>query len=144
MRKTVEAAKRIVEIIKPELGQRAVIIALSGPLGAGKTAMTKVIARELGVLDEIVSPTYVLHLPYHVSGIKYHVYLNHLDVWRLETWDEAERLGLSKMIEDKSLIVIEWADKFEYEVQRYKGSEVQVIWVEIDYKEGEEREIRIS
>lgn len=133
------------EMIRPELGKRAVIVALSGPLGAGKTAITKIIANELGVLEDVTSPTYVLHIPYHVSGIEYRVYLNHLDVWRLETWDEVERLGLQKMIEDKSLIIVEWADRFrEQLIGESVNQKIKLIWVEIDYKEGEEREIRIS
>ncbi|MEK9200912.1 MAG: tRNA (adenosine(37)-N6)-threonylcarbamoyltransferase complex ATPase subunit type 1 TsaE [Patescibacteria group bacterium] len=143
MENTHEAAKKIVEMIRPDLGKQAIILALSGPLGAGKTAMTKVIALELGITEDVTSPTYVLHVPYKLKmdNGQWTIDLNHLDVWRLETWDEVERLGLQKMIDDKSLIIIEWADKFEKEIKELGN--IKLIWVKIEY-DGEERKIEIK
>ena len=141
-----ETAKQLMEIITPEMGKRAVILALEGPLGAGKTTLTKELAKLLGIKENITSPTFVLNVSY-----RFRIYdlgfmnLEHLDVWRLEGWNEVERLGLQKMIDDKSLIVIEWADRFrEQLISESVKLKIRLIWVKIEYGEGEERKINLE
>ena len=88
------------------------VIALTGPLGAGKTTLTKAIAKELGIKDIVVSPTFILHREY--PG------LDHIDAWRVEDFSEIERLGLIEMIKNKHLVIIEWADKFRKQISNLK------------------------
>ena len=123
------------------MGLRPIILALEGPLGAGKTTLTKELAKVMGVKDEIVSPTFVLHRQYEgYAGLV----LNHIDCYRMEEFGELLQIGLRKMIGRKSLIVIEWADKFEKEIKGLRDEESKVIWVKMKYGGKEnERKIRI-
>ena len=113
------------------------IIAVEGPLGAGKTTLTKAIAGELGIKDVVVSPTFVLHREY--PG------LDHIDAWRVEEFGEIERLGLSEMLANKHLVIIEWADKFGQEIKRLSDEGTKVVWVKLEYSDNEdERRITVT
>lgn len=105
------------------------IIAMEGPLGAGKTTLTKAIAKELGIKDIVVSPTFILHRDY--PG------LDHIDAWRVEDFSEIERLGLSEMIKNKHLIIIEWADKFAEEIKKLSDEDIKIVWVKLEYGDNE-------
>jgi tRNA threonylcarbamoyladenosine biosynthesis protein TsaE len=86
------------------------VVALSGPLGAGKTHFVKGIARGIGVsADEpVVSPTFVLVREYAGDLTLYHI-----DAYRLGSADELRELGLDEMRTDPDgVIAIEWADRF--------------------------------
>ena len=113
------------------------VIALTGPLGAGKTTLTKAIAKELGIKDIVVSPTFILHREY--PG------LDHIDAWRVEEFGEIERLGLSEMLANKHLVIIEWADKFGQEIKRLSDEGTKVVWVKLEYSDNEdERRITVT
>ena len=81
------------------------VVVLSGDLGAGKTAFTQGLGLALGIEHPITSPTFTLANRYEGELI-----LNHLDVYRLENFQEVEELGLSELIDANSLTVIEWGD----------------------------------
>ncbi len=82
------------------------IIALVGPLGAGKTELTKGIARGLGVTSVVNSPTFVL-MNEHSGRLR----LFHADVYRLSDPAEALAAGLLDERGAEGLTVIEWADR---------------------------------
>jgi len=84
-------------------------LALSGPLGAGKTQLIKGVAAGLEVPDEepVVSPTFVLIREY-VGRLK----LYHVDAYRLRSTDELLALGLEEMMsEPRAAVAVEWADR---------------------------------
>jgi len=81
------------------------VLVLAGDLGAGKTAFVQGFGRGLGVPDRITSPTFTL---VHVYEGRLPVY--HLDVYRLEQLSEALDLGLAEMLDDGSVVLIEWGD----------------------------------
>ena len=60
----------------------------------------------------------------------------HIDTYRLEEVGELKRLGIEKRINNKDLIVIEWADKFRSVIEEL-GSEARIVWVEMGYGETE-------
>lgn len=84
-------------------------VALSGPLGAGKTRLVKGIARGLEVPERepIVSPTFVLIREY-VGRVR----LYHADAYRLTSLDELAALGLEDFSGEDGVVVLEWADRF--------------------------------
>lgn len=82
------------------------IIALEGNLAAGKTTITKGIARALGVNDTITSPTFCL-----VSEYAGKMPLYHFDVYRLQGADDFANLGADEMLYGNGVCVIEWSEK---------------------------------
>lgn len=84
------------------------VVALVGPLGAGKTQLTKGIALGLGVSDSrlVNSPTFVL-----VNEYPGRLPIHHLDGYRLKEADELEALGFEEMCAGSGVIVVEWADR---------------------------------
>ena len=83
------------------------ILALSGDLGAGKTALSQGIAYGLGISEAVVSPTFTLIHEYEEGRIP----LYHMDMYRLETEREFVQLGLEDYFNSKGAIVIEWAER---------------------------------
>jgi tRNA threonylcarbamoyladenosine biosynthesis protein TsaE len=87
------------------------VIALVGPLGAGKTHLIKGIVAGLGAEDaanEVTSPTFVLVNEY--AG-RLEVY--HMDAYRLDSIAQFEQIGFDDYCHPGSVVLIEWADKIE-------------------------------
>jgi tRNA threonylcarbamoyladenosine biosynthesis protein TsaE len=83
------------------------VVALSGPLGAGKTRLVQAIAAASGVdRRDVVSPTFVLVHEYHGSRPIYHV-----DAYRLADDDEFMQLGADEYFPPPNLVFIEWAER---------------------------------
>lgn len=82
-------------------------LALTGDLGAGKTAFTRGIARGLGITEDITSPTFTIINQYEAA-----VPLAHMDAYRLRDPDELENIGYYDYLED-FVVVLEWADRVE-------------------------------
>ena len=82
------------------------ILALRGPLGAGKTVFTKALGRSLGVRDVITSPTYTIVSEY-VGDLPFH----HIDLYRIEGPREYDLLGLEDLFCDGGVVVIEWPER---------------------------------
>lgn len=91
----------------------ATVLALQGDLGAGKTTLTKTLAKELGIEETVVSPTFVIAKYYHpTKGGFQHVM--HIDAYRIESLDELGPLGWDDILEQpNTLIIIEWPEKIE-------------------------------
>lgn len=103
------AAKVLAENPSHKSGAR--VLALSGNLGAGKTAFTKELAAALGIPGEITSPTFTIMKRYSCdhSGFKN---LIHIDAYRLEAARELLVLGFENMLTDNTnLVVIEWPER---------------------------------
>ena len=82
------------------------ILLLTGGLGAGKTTLTQGILWGLGSDEYARSPTFVLVNEYHARIPVYH-----MDLYRLDTFEEIDGLGLEDYLFGDGLCVIEWADK---------------------------------
>lgn len=97
------------ETVGEILGQRlraGDLIFLSGDLGAGKTCLVRGIACGVGVTDGVSSPTYGLVNCYH--GL---LPLYHLDLYRLQSGEDLEVLGIDEMMEESSVVIIEWGER---------------------------------
>lgn len=105
-------------------GKRAIVFALQGEMGAGKTIFTKGLARAMGITELVTSPTYNLIHTY--EG------LSHIDAWRLERSDELRSLGFENLIKNKSVVVIEWAERVA-EIIREFDDEAIIVWVKLEF-----------
>ncbi len=85
------------------------VLALAGGLGAGKTTFTKGLCAGLGLKDSrlVSSPTYVLEHLYEAR-----VPVRHYDGYRLSSEDELLALGFQEHLGGRSVLVVEWAEKF--------------------------------
>jgi tRNA threonylcarbamoyladenosine biosynthesis protein TsaE len=109
LEETADFARQFLASVVP--GEGAVVIALSGDLGAGKTAFAKEFGGILGLpKDDMTSPTFVIEKIYPIRH-KDFAHLIHIDAYRLESEGELEKLGWSEIVSDsKNLIVVEWPE----------------------------------
>jgi tRNA threonylcarbamoyladenosine biosynthesis protein TsaE len=84
------------------------VVALSGPLGAGKTGFARGLIEGLGYDGEVPSPSFGLVIPYAAPNVRVPVW--HIDLYRLDDVAEVDELGLDDAREDNAL-VIEWAER---------------------------------
>ena len=82
------------------------IIAMQGTLAAGKTTITKGIARALEITDTITSPTFCLISEYYGRMPLYH-----FDVYRLDGTEDFINLGADDMLYGDGVSIIEWSEK---------------------------------
>ena len=108
-------------------------IALIGDLGTGKTHMSQGIAKGLGVVEEITSPTFSLMNTYMtVTGEIYH-----FDLYRMDDVSELENIGFYEFTEDQ-ISIVEWADKFIDELPD------ETLWIHIDSIDAHSRHVTIE
>lgn len=82
------------------------VVALIGPLGAGKTTLTKAIAKGLGVTETLSSPTFTIVCEYETGRMP----LYHFDVYRVHDEDELFEMGFEEYFRKGGVCLIEWAD----------------------------------
>jgi tRNA threonylcarbamoyladenosine biosynthesis protein TsaE len=87
--------------------QKHTVISLEGPLGAGKTQLTKGVAAALGCSDEASSPSFTLVHEYRGGRLPLH----HFDFYRLKSSQELIGIGYDDSL-GNGAILIEWGDKF--------------------------------
>ena len=85
------------------------VVLLSGPLGAGKTVLAKGIARGLGVLGPVTSPTFVIAREHPPAPGGRGVPLVHVDAYRLAGRAELDDLDLDTELADAA-VVVEWGE----------------------------------
>ena len=89
------------------------VIAMQGTLAAGKTTITKGIAKALGIDETITSPTFCLISEYYGKMPLYH-----MDVYRLEGGEDFVNLGTDDMIYGDGVSIIELYEKMMNELRK--------------------------
>ncbi|HEX8640349.1 MAG TPA: tRNA (adenosine(37)-N6)-threonylcarbamoyltransferase complex ATPase subunit type 1 TsaE [Allosphingosinicella sp.] len=84
------------------------IIALYGPLGAGKTTLARGILRGLGHDGDVGSPTFPIVLTYEPPELRLPVW--HVDLYRIEAAAELDELGLDEA-RAEGVLLIEWPER---------------------------------
>lgn len=98
---TMDIGEKLGKMLKP-----GNVLALFGDLGAGKTTITKGIAKGLGLTADVHSPTFTLIHEHPGPTPLYHV-----DLYRLESELEVEGIGIEEYIYSDGVTIIEWADR---------------------------------
>ncbi len=96
-------------------GRHAVVLALTGNLGAGKTTFVQGFAGALGIKEKIASPTFVIMKAYSLtpktSNVKPRMFV-HIDAYRLKSGKDLEALGIHAILRDPhTIVLIEWAER---------------------------------
>lgn len=149
--KSAKQTQKIAKFLAEETAQckekHALVFALEGELGSGKTTFTQAFARALGVKEKITSPTFVLIKTYSLIryspalgfalarprslAIRHFKRFVHLDCYRLDSPKDLLHLGFKKLLKDKNAIVmIEWADRI------HKLLPKNTTWVKFEHGHG--------
>lgn len=103
-------AEKVLELAEVRSSESAVVCALHGDLGAGKTTFTQTLARTLEVTEVVTSPTFVIMKGYELTKQSFEK-LVHIDAYRIEEIDEMRVLGFGELLGEKGTIMcIEWAE----------------------------------
>lgn len=114
---TVEDTVALGELMAPLLRDGDVLV-LTGGLGAGKTQLTRGIARGLGDPHPVTSPTFAI-MAVHDGG---RIPLFHFDLYRLEHAYELEDTGIYDVLGYEGACVLEWGEQFQDELcEEYLG-----------------------
>ncbi len=81
------------------------VISLTGDLGAGKTVFVQGLAAALGANGRVTSPTFTI---VHEYEARYRIV--HLDVYRLNYYQEVLDLGFEELFDPESILVVEWGE----------------------------------
>jgi tRNA threonylcarbamoyladenosine biosynthesis protein TsaE len=99
------------KIIKEKIKKRALILALEGDLGGGKTTFLQGFAEGLGIKEKILSPTFILMRKFKIPRKKFENFY-HFDCYRIKKTKEILDLGFKEIISNpKNIVAIEWAEK---------------------------------
>lgn len=118
---------------------KALIFALTGDLGSGKTTFAQGFAKGLGIDKRVLSPTFILMRKYKIKTDDFSNFY-HVDLYRLEEGVENEfkNLGLYEIFNDsRALVLIEWAEKAREFLPEW------AIWMEFE-QEDKERKIKMK
>ena len=137
MTRTTRSAEETIAVGRALAAQLAPpkLVVLTGDLGAGKTTLIKGIAEGFGAAEqeEVTSPTFTLVHEYR--GPQASVY--HIDLYRIDTEKELATLAVDDLMDEKSVVLIEWGEKFE-RFRRERDAEIR-----IERRGENEREITI-
>ena len=109
------------------------VLAYEGDLGAGKTAFTRGLARGLGYLDPVTSPTYTIVNEYLGGRLP----LFHFDMYRLRSSDDLFDIGWEDYLERGGVCAVEWSENVTEAMEN-------AIWVRIERLSDEVRRITIE
>jgi len=103
-----EVARQIVSLLR---STRKVFF--YGEVGTGKTTLIKEICTQLGLKDEITSPSYPIINQYSWTYQGKECQLNHIDLYRLHDLEEALAIGVEDCLDDQSFCFVEWPSLIE-------------------------------
>ena len=113
----------------------ALILALEGELGAGKTTFIKGFSKALGVREKILSPTFVLIHMHKIQKSKFKK-LYHVDAYRLKSGKDLLKLGVKEIFNNpEDIVLIEWADRVKKIIPK------NAVWIHFKHLGGNTRRI---
>lgn len=116
------------------------VVLLSGPLGAGKTTFVQGVARALGVVERVTSPTFTMVRQHEARNEQGIVTLHHADVYRVNSLDEVIDLDLGELVEEDGVALVEWGEL----AQSVFGREVLTLQFLVDETDEDTRRIEVG
>lgn len=117
-------------LLKNSNNKSAIVLALRGDLGGGKTTFLQGFAKGLGIEEKILSPTFVI--------LKRFDNFFHIDCYRINKPEEILELGWKEIISDsKNIVAVEWPEKIE------KYLPENTIFIEFNFIDNDKRDIII-
>ncbi|MCT4619752.1 MAG: tRNA (adenosine(37)-N6)-threonylcarbamoyltransferase complex ATPase subunit type 1 TsaE [Marinisporobacter sp.] len=113
--------------------ERGDVVCLTGDLGAGKTTISKAIAKGLEVEEYVTSPTFTI-----IHEYMGRIPLYHFDVYRIGEIEEMEDLGYEEYFYGEGVCLIEWASQIEELIPK------EHLWIHIKRVDENTREVKIN
>jgi len=108
-----QVAINIIKKINGKKTKNAIVVAMYGDLGSGKTTLTQNICKKLGVKNKIISPTFVIMKKYKIESEKFKN-LIHIDTYRLDKNEDMINLGWEEIVSNnENIIIVEWPERIE-------------------------------
>jgi tRNA threonylcarbamoyladenosine biosynthesis protein TsaE len=111
----VEETERAAEALASSIGPAGLLVCLDGPMGSGKTAFVRGLARGLGLdVEQVASPTFVIANEYRLAadGVSEGRCLVHADLYRVESEERLWASGFEDYLRPARVVVVEWANRF--------------------------------
>ncbi|MDO5035490.1 MAG: tRNA (adenosine(37)-N6)-threonylcarbamoyltransferase complex ATPase subunit type 1 TsaE [Porphyromonas sp.] len=133
-RYSLEEIPSVAEKLLEQYGEQRVWL-LDAPMGAGKTTLIKEVCHQLGVVGDVLSPTFAIVNVYpRFDGED--VY--HMDCYRLESEADARRIGADEYLESGAWCFVEWPAVLGNMLPE------EALWLRIDViEEGRRRELSV-
>ena len=135
---------------KKKSGRHALVFALTGDLGSGKTTFVQGFLRALGVKSKITSPTFVLIKNYSITQLPNYSRAYHIDCYRIKKPNELLKLGFKGILKNpRNIVLIEWAEKISAKGGPASGGKKILpknsIWLKFEHgKKENERIIKVG
>ncbi len=133
--------KKIASILAKEASQSkggasALVIALSGALGAGKTTFAQGFAESLGIKERVLSPTFVIMKIYALQKRARKKHFIHIDCYRIHSSRDLAPLGIKEIFKDKNaIILIEWPERIKSMIPK------NALWIRLKHGKKENERI---
>lgn len=125
-------------LLKMPKRKKAIVLALEGDLGGGKTTFLQGLAQGLGVREKILSPTFIILRRFKIPGQKSKNFY-HIDCYRIKGPKDILDLNFREIIADpRNVVAIEWADKIKNIVPQNSA------WIKFRFISKNIRKITIS
>lgn len=143
-KQTKKIARQLVEKYQNLLKNKCLIFALEGELGAGKTIFAKGVAEALGIKKVIRSPSFIIQreFPYKLENVSGNFF--HIDLWRMESGAEVEKLKIQELIKSGNVILIEWAEKMGEKKMIFKKKNIILVKIKIKFVDETTRNFRLD
>ena len=133
-----DLAVNLMSRFRLDIGGGALVLALIGDLGSGKTTFARAFAEGLGVKEKIKSPTFIIFRKSKIKNKKF-LYFYHFDVYRINSEKEILNLGWKEIISNpENIVLAEWADKIEKILPK------NCIKINFKHLKGDKREMEID
>jgi len=130
-------ARKILNLVGDE---NVSVLLLVGDLGGGKTTFAKEIGKELGIKENIASPTFNIYNEYEIDWKNYDTFL-HFDLYRLSTNQDFENLKFLDLFTTNTFACIEWPEKMSKIDLEILKQRAKVVVVTFEYMDENSRKV---